>query len=71
MIAASYKENQAIVFDGDNYTEEWHEEAEKRGLPNLRTTPDALPELISDETRRGCSATTGCSTSASCTRATR
>ena len=30
-------------FDGDNYSEEWHAEAEQRGLPNLRTTPDALP----------------------------
>ena len=32
-----------IVFGGDNYSEEWHAEAEQRGLPNLRTTPDALP----------------------------
>ncbi|MGJ8636088.1 MAG: glutamine synthetase III [Phycisphaerales bacterium] len=39
------KEHRAIVFNGDNYTEEWQEEAAKRGLPNLRTTPDALPVL--------------------------
>lgn len=39
------KEHRAIVFNGDNYTQDWHEEAEKRGLPNLRTTPDALPSL--------------------------
>lgn len=39
------KEHRRIVFDGDNYSQEWHEEAEKRGLPNLRTTADALPIL--------------------------
>ena len=35
--------NKRIVFDGDNYSEEWHAEAEQRGLCNLSTTPDALP----------------------------
>jgi glutamine synthetase len=35
---------------GDNYTDEWHAEAESRGLKNLRTTPDALPEVIADDT---------------------
>ena len=50
VIADAYKKNRRIVFGGDNYSEEWHKEAEKRGLANLRTTPDALPELISDET---------------------
>lgn len=39
------KEHRTIVFNGDNYTQEWQEEAERRGLPNLRTTPDALPVL--------------------------
>ena len=34
-----------IVFDGDNYTDAWHKEAEKRGLLNLRKTLDALPVL--------------------------
>jgi glutamine synthetase len=42
--------NKQIVFDGDNYSEAWHEEAEKRGLANLRTTPDALPWLIQKDT---------------------
>jgi glutamine synthetase len=37
-----------IIFNGDNYTPEWHAEAESRGLLNLRTTLDALPKL-SDE----------------------
>ncbi len=34
-------ENQRVIFNGDNYTKEWHAEAEKRGLPNLRNTVDA------------------------------
>ena len=38
-------EHSAIVFNGDGYSEEWHEEAAKRGLLNLKTTPDALPQL--------------------------
>ena len=37
--------SQSILFPGDNYTEEWHQEAEKRGLLNLRTSLDALDEL--------------------------
>jgi glutamine synthetase len=39
----------AVVFNGDGYTEEWQTEAAARGLPNLRTTLDALPELITDD----------------------
>jgi glutamine synthetase len=34
-----------VVFDGDNYSKQWHKEAEKRGLPHLRSTADALPVL--------------------------
>ena len=37
------KEHKRVVFDGDNYSDDWHKEAESRGLPNLKTTPDALP----------------------------
>src|SRR4051794_20960514 len=37
------KESKKVIFNGDNYTEEWHKEAEKRGLPNLKNTVDALP----------------------------
>jgi glutamine synthetase len=39
----------AVVFNGDNYSEAWHREAEKRGLPNLKTTVDALPVLTHPE----------------------
>ena len=42
-------EHGAVVFNGDGYSENWQVEAAERGLPNLRTTLDALPELISDE----------------------
>jgi glutamine synthetase len=38
-----------ILFNGDNYSEEWHQEAERRGLLNLRTTLDALEHLDSDK----------------------
>jgi glutamine synthetase len=50
ILQRSYAENKRVVFGGDNYDEEWHAEAERRGLLNLRATPDALPHLISDET---------------------
>jgi glutamine synthetase len=40
------KEHKKVVFNGDNYTEEWHKEAERRGLPNLRNTVDALPVIV-------------------------
>ncbi|HOW69609.1 MAG TPA: glutamine synthetase III [Phycisphaerae bacterium] len=38
-----------IIFNGDNYSEEWHKEATTRGLPNFRTTVDALPAIIDPE----------------------
>ncbi|HEY2410661.1 MAG TPA: glutamine synthetase III [Pirellulaceae bacterium] len=39
----------AVIFNGDNYTAEWHSEAEKRGLPNLKSCVDALPVLAAPE----------------------
>jgi glutamine synthetase len=42
-------EHGGIVFNGDNYSEAWHKEAEKRGLPNLRSCVEALPLLGSPE----------------------
>ncbi|MBI2431363.1 MAG: glutamine synthetase III [Candidatus Hydrogenedentes bacterium] len=44
------KENWDIIFNGDNYAESWHKEAEKRGLPNLRTTVESLPTISAKET---------------------
>src|SRR3989449_1880212 len=40
------KEHKRIVFNGNNYAEEWQKEAAKRGLLNLRNTVDALPQLV-------------------------
>jgi glutamine synthetase len=51
VLQRSYAANKQIVFGGDNYSEEWHTEAEERGLLNLTATPDALPYLISDDTQ--------------------
>ncbi len=50
VVKESYDANKQICFGGDNYSDEWHAEAEQRGLKNLRTTPDALPEVIADDT---------------------
>ena len=38
-----------VLFNGNGYTDEWVQEAEKRGLPNLKSLPDAMPYWISDE----------------------
>src|SRR4029077_2757544 len=46
VVRESYKANKRIIFDGDNYAPEWHAEAKKRGLYNLRSTPEALPWLV-------------------------
>ncbi len=43
------QKHDAIIFNGDGYSDAWHKEAEKRGLPNLRCTPEALPELTRSE----------------------
>ena len=40
------RDHSRVVFDGNGYSEEWEAEAARRGLPNLKTTPEALPALI-------------------------
>ncbi|MET0389573.1 MAG: glutamine synthetase III [Polyangiales bacterium] len=42
-------EHGSVVFNGDGYSSEWHTEAEKRGLPNLKNTPAAIPALQKQE----------------------
>jgi glutamine synthetase len=42
-------EHKRILFDGNNYSEEWQQEAARRGLLNLRNTVDALPEIVKPE----------------------
>ena len=44
------KESKKVIFNGNNYSEEWHAEAEKRGLPNLKNTVEVLPVAIEPET---------------------
>jgi glutamine synthetase len=46
LLATILKESKKVIFNGDGYSEEWHREAEKRGLPNLKSTVDALPVII-------------------------
>ena len=41
----------SVIFNGDGYSDDWQVEAQSRGLPNLRTTVDALPELASAEAK--------------------
>ena len=43
------KEHKAIIFNGDGYSEAWHKEAAKRGLPNLRNTVEALEAVSGDK----------------------
>ncbi|MBS1998237.1 MAG: glutamine synthetase III [Cyanobacteria bacterium SZAS LIN-2] len=44
-------ENSRILFNGDNYSQEWHDEAAKRGIPNLRHTIEALPVMIEKDVK--------------------
>ena len=44
--------HERVIFNGNGYTDEWVKEAEKRGLYNLKSTPDALPSFIADKNRR-------------------
>ncbi len=43
------QKHRKVVFDGDNYSQEWHKEAASRGLPNLKTAPDAFPAFVTDK----------------------
>ena len=49
LIKKTIKEHKRIIFNGNGYDEAWIKEAEKRGLLNLRTTPDCLPYLIAEK----------------------
>ena len=42
----TFRDHQRIIFNGNGYSDEWEEEAKRRGLPNLKATPDALPALL-------------------------
>lgn len=49
LVKKTVEEHKRIIFNGDNYSAEWVVEAEKRGLLNLRTLPDAMPLYCSKE----------------------
>ena len=42
-------ENQAIVFNGNGYSEEWVKEAERRGLPNIKSMVEAIPAITTEK----------------------
>ena len=50
VVKDAYSGHKRIVFNGDNYSDEWHAEAEQRGLANLAQSPEALPWLIEPST---------------------
>jgi glutamine synthetase len=45
LLPAIIRKHKRVIFNGDNYTEEWHAEAARRGLPNLKSTIDCLPVI--------------------------
>ena len=49
LIKRTIKENQNIIFNGNGYSDEWPVEAEKRGLPNLKSTPEAVPAFLAQK----------------------
>ena len=49
IIAKTFTEHKRILFNGNNYSEEWKIEAENRGLLNLRSTPEALPHYLAQK----------------------
>ena len=49
LVRTTFHEHKRIIFNGNNYTEEWVAEAARRGLSNLRTTVDALPAYVSQK----------------------
>jgi glutamine synthetase len=44
-------ESKKVLFEGDGYSDEWHKEAERRGLPNMKTTPVALDAMVTDKAK--------------------
>ena len=52
ILSGIIKENKQVLFEGNNYAEEWYAEAEKRGLPNNRSTVDALPALATPKAKK-------------------
>jgi glutamine synthetase len=49
VVRKTFKESRAVCFEGNNYSAEWVKDAEKRGLLNLRRTPEALAQLVTKQ----------------------
>lgn len=49
LLKETLKAHKRIIFNGNGYTDEWLAEAKRRGLPNLKSTPEALPHYINDK----------------------
>jgi glutamine synthetase len=52
VVRKAFQETAPVRFEGNNYSEEWVQEAERRGLPNLRRTPEALAQLVTPQSRK-------------------
>ncbi|HEY7132177.1 MAG TPA: hypothetical protein VH440_07980, partial [Candidatus Limnocylindrales bacterium] len=52
ILSGIVKDNKQVLFEGNGYSEEWHAEAKKRGLPNNPTTVDALPALTTAKAKK-------------------
>ncbi|MGE0616332.1 MAG: glutamine synthetase III [Bacteriovoracia bacterium] len=52
VLKQTIKETKAVRFEGNNYSEEWQKEAERRGLPNLRKTPESLEQMITPASKK-------------------
>merc|ERR1719364_473818 len=50
-VAQMYKDNRSVIFTGNGYSAEWPVEAAKRGLPNLKTAPEAARAFNSEKTK--------------------
>ena len=50
LIKKTVTEHQRVIFNGDGYSDEWVAEAEKRGLPNVKSFVEAIPYLVTDKT---------------------
>jgi len=49
VLVEAIKESRPVLFDGNNYSPEWEKEAQRRGLPNYKNTPEALKAMVSDK----------------------
>ncbi len=54
IITDAYKKHNRIIFNGDGYSEEWHKEAEKRGLSNIIAASDSLSTFLDEEITQIC-----------------